>query len=981
MRQAFSIWKAFLLLLLFIPGTAMAQEFTVSGSITDKSTGETLPAVNILIKGTTTGKTSDIDGNYSIIMNQPGTLVFSYVGYQSQEIPVDKTAVINLQLEPIVSALEEVIIIGYGTQKKADKTGAVAHITSEELGGGVLTDAIQGIQSKVAGVLVTKKGGDPNTGFAVKIRGAAGFSSNTQPLYVIDGVPNADPTTVAPEDIESYSILKDAASAAIYGSQGSNGVIIITTKKGLEGKGTLQFNMNFSADRVAKKLDLLNADEIRKYVDDNDLNFSDGGANVDWQDEIYRTGFTQNYNLNYSGGTERSSYYGSVTHSIWEGVMKGTQKDRTIGKVNLMHKALNDKLTLSGSISGTFEDNDYENYDGWDKDDVIYQALSHNPTDPVKNPDGSYYKINRAYNYENPMAVIDGIDNLRSAKRFFGNFKADMEFLPGLTGGINFGYTRDDSESSYFRPKGTIYATADNGFGKKGYDNLQQKLFELTGNYLKSFDKHNLNLMLGYSWQQKNWNGFYAQAENPQSDFLKYNNLGSFIDITSSSISSWAGESRLIGFFGRAQYNFDSRYYLAGSIRRDGSTKFGVNNKWGWFPTVSAGWNIDKEAFMSSVSVISQLKLRVSYGVSGNQNIGEYHSQVVFQPTGVAIDPETGQQVTTFGPAWNENPDLRWERTAETNIGLDFALLKSRISGTIEVYTKETSDLLGEYQVPVPPNLAKTKFANSGNMRNTGIELFIQAFAVDKTNISWKTSLNITHFKTTIGDLGEYVEGEVRRDGYLTGRGLIGDLNYVTGNIENEELGSFYLPKYLGLSSDGYFLYESETGGATRELNKAKRYIVGSPAPNLEIGWSNTVTFFKHFELDLSLRTMIGNDVYNATRMFFDYPGLLPSTNAVPDAIDWKNQGRTQVPAIADIYVEDGSFLRIDYVSLGYNIIPKGKIVRNVKVYVSSNNLLTLTGYSGVDPETTVEGLSFGIDQYNVYPKTRTFNFGVTANF
>lgn len=988
-RHAFNKWKAFLVLLLFIPGTIWAQESTVSGKVTEAGTNEPMPGVNVLIEGTTQGTTTDLQGNYAIKIPGPETsLIFSFIGYQTQTIKVGKQNLINISLASDVQALEEVIVIGYGTQKKVDKTGAVSHISSEDVGRGTLTDPIQGIQSKVAGVLVTKKGGDPNSGFSVKIRGAAGFSSNTQPLYVIDGIPNADPTSVAPEDIESYSILKDAASAAIYGSQGSNGVVIITTKKGSKGKGIVEFSTRFSMDKVARKLDLLSAADIRKYVSDYNstatkpIEFVDGGADTDWQDEIYRTGYAQNYNLSYSGGNEISNYYGSLTHALWDGVMKGTSKERTTAKVNVSHKGLNDKLLLTGSVAGSFENNDYENYDGFDKDDIIYQALSHNPTDPVYDDNGDFYLINREFNYENPLAVIKKIDNLRKAKDFFGSLKTDLEILPGLTGSINLGYTREDSESSYFRPKGGVYASADNGFGKKGYDNSQQKLLEITGSYVKSIQKHNLNAVLGYSWQENTWNGFYAQAENPQSDFLKYNNLGSFIGITSASISSWAGESKLIGFFGRVQYNFDSKYYLSASVRRDGSTKFGKNNKWGWFPTVSAGWNLDREPFMQSLALISQLKLRVSYGVSGNQKIGEYHSQVAFQPTGPATDPETGQQVTTFGPAWNENPDLKWERTSETNIGIDFALLKNRISGTIEAYSKVTSDLLDAYRVDVPPNLARTTWANAGKMKNNGIELYIQVFAVDKTNFKWKTSLNVTHFKTIISDLGN-IDADYRKNGYLTGRGLIGENNFVVGNLEGEELGSFYLPKFLKLDqASGKFWFESETGGATDDASAAKRYIAGSPAPDLELGWSNTLTFLKNFDFEFAFRSMIGNDVYNATRMFFDYNGNLPTLNTVPEALDWAEQGRTaQPPVVADIYVEDGSFVRLDYAALSYNFVPKSKWVRNIKVNVTGNNLFLITGYSGVDPETNMVGLSFGIDQYDVYPKTRSFSVGLTATF
>jgi len=964
-----------------------AQTGTVKGKIADKN-GEPLIGANVFVKGSTLGTITDVDGNYILSKIPEGeqTIVASFIGYSNQEntvtIKAEQTITLNYVLQEDVTTLDELIIIGYGVQKKSDKTGAVAHIKADEMNGGVITDPLQAIQGKSAGVMITKKGGDPNSGFSVKIRGASGFDSNTQPLYIIDGVQGADPTTVAPEDIESYNILKDAASTAIYGSRGSNGVIIITTKKGGKDNRQISFNVKVSADQVANKLDLLSAEELRQFSADKGLNLTDGGASTDWQDEIFRTGLTQTYNLNFSGGNDKSAYYASLTHSDWGGVMRGTEKKRDIAKVNLSHKAFDNRLTLSGTMQGTFEQNDYENYNSFNKDDIIYQAYQRNPTDPVYDANGDYYKTIRAFNYENPIAVINEIDNIRDAKRFLGNFRADLEIIEGLTGSVNVSYIRNDHVSSYFRPKG-IYATADNGFGKKEYQNNQQKMIDVTGTYIKTFNTvHNINAMVGYSWQESYWEGFYAQAENPQSDFMKYNNLGSFIDITPQSIGSWAGQWTLAGFFGRAQYNYNGKYYVTASLRRDGSSKFGENNKWGWFPTASVGWDMHKEAFLERTSWIDQLKLRASYGIAGNQEIGEYRSQVVFTATGTATDPETGAQVTTFGPAWNANPNLKWETTTELNFGVDFAFINSKISGTVEVYTKMTDDLLGQYQVPVPPNLAQTTFANSGSMKNSGVELYVQYHAIDNPNFKWKTSLNVSHNKTIINDLGDFVEGEVRRDGYLSGRGLIGDLNYVTGNIEGEELGAFYLPVYVKLSDDGVFLYESQTGGITRELSAAKRQIVGSPLPDVELGWSNSLTFYNNWHLDFSFRSMIGNDVYNATRMFFDYPGLLPSLNAMPEAIDWYEKGRTSSAAIADIYVEDASFLRLDYLSLGYTFNTTNiKSIKNLKIYFASNNLFTITGYSGVDPETTMDGLAFGIDQYNVYPKTRTFTFGINATF
>lgn len=979
--------KSFTILLLAFAFifTANAQQLSVSGVVKDAANGEPIIGANILEKGTNNGTITNFDGEFTISVPSNATLVIKYVGYQAAEIPVAGKRNIVIELKEDAIALGEVVAIGYGVQRKTDKTGAVANVKAEDLGQGVLTDAIQGLQGKAAGVLITKKGGDPNSGFSVKIRGASGFDSGTQPLYVIDGVPGVDPTTVAPEDIESYNVLKDAASTAIYGSRGSNGVIIITTKKGQSGKdaGQIQFNTNISTEQVANKLDFLTADEMRQYVTDKNLvGFIDGGSSTDWQDQIFRQGYSQSYNLSFSGGNEKSNYYASITNANWLGVMKGTEKERTIAKVNLSHKGLNDKLTLSGSISGTFEKNDYEDYDGYDKSDIIYHAYSRNPTDPVFSSEGVYHQSEREFNYSNPLAVIREIQNQRDAKRFYANLRADLEIAKGLIATANTGYTRDDNESFYFQPRES-WITSTKGLGSRSYGNTSNKLFEGTLTYTKEFGEHNLNLLGGYSYQETNYDGFSANGRDTYSDYTLSNRLQALLDVKSGDINSYKGGSKLIGMFARAQYNFSSKYYASASIRRDGSSRFGDNNKWGWFPTAALGWNIDQEGFVQNLDWLDQLKLRASYGVSGNQEIGDYRSKVMYYTSGTGISVETGLPVITFSPAWNTNRDLKWEETSEVNLGLDFAVFNSKINGSVEVYYKRTDDLLGRYSVPVPPNLASTTFANSGSMENKGIEFNMQYAAIDTRNLKWKTNLTVSHNRQKMLDLGAYApEDGVRKEGWLTGRGLIGDQNWVTGVIVGEALGSFYLPVYVTMK-DGKFIYKSESGGYTDQLALAQREIVGNASPDLEIGWSNSMVFFNDFTLDFTFRSMIGNDVYNATRMFFDNPNNLPSLNALPEALDWAKQGRTDGPKISSYYVEDGSFVRLDYIALGYNINTAkiNKWIKNAKVSVSANNLLLITGYTGVDPETYVDGVSYGIDQYNVYPKTRSFSVALNLTF
>ncbi|MCK5775135.1 MAG: SusC/RagA family TonB-linked outer membrane protein, partial [Bacteroidales bacterium] len=928
---------------------------------------------------------TDLDGKYTITVKEGAILSFSYVGYETVERPADQEK-IDLALVQKSELLDEIIVIGYGTQKKSDKTGAVSHITSEELNQGMLSDPIQGLQGKAAGVSITKKGGDPNAGFNVRIRGASGYTASSDPLYVIDGVPGGDPTSVASEDIESYNVLKDAASTAIYGSRGANGVIIITTKKGGKKNGEtvseVSFTSKYSLSKVENTVNVLDAAQIRQYAIDYDKSaFIDGGATTDWQDELYRTGNSLENSLSFSGGSEKSFYRASITNSTWDGVMNGTSKERTSAKMNITHKGIDDRLTLNANIATSFENNDYENYDGFDKDDVIYQSLTRNPTDPVYNASGGYDQTQRVFNYENPMAVINQVTNIRDAKRYLASLKGDFVFFEGFTGTAIISYIRNDQEYTYFRPKG-VFASADNGYGRRSYDNTAEKQFEGYLTYTKTFnEKHNLNLMGGYSWREATYNGLYAQAENPQSPYIGANDLRTFSEVAYGDVGSYKNNEKLIGFFGRAQYNYAGKYYLSGSLRRDGSSKFGKNNKWGWFPTVAASWNMQDESFLEDVSWLDQLKLRGSYGISGNQAFGSGYSQVSYRPTGLATNPETGEQVVTFEAARNDNPDLKWEKTAETNIGIDFAFLNSKLSGSIEVYSKNTTDLLYPKAVSAEANLSNRTFMNAGNISNKGIELFLQAHVVNKSNFTYKTSFTVAHNKSKWIELAANNDEGYENNGWLSGRGAIGDAFYIVRNQTGHEVSEFYVPEVVTLI-DGEFVFNSIQGGYTTDLTKAQRVFAGSPNPDVELGWSNNMTFYKNWTLDFSFRSMIGHEKYNATKMFMDSPFDLPDLNAVEDALDWAEQGRVSTAMVTTDYIEDASFVKLDFVSIGYNFnVDKITWLNRVKLFVVANNVFTLTKYSGADPEINYANLAYGWDQYNVYPNTRTITFGLNATF
>ncbi len=978
-KTLFSFRILVLLISVLFAFQAYAQEVQITGTTKDAADGSSLPGVTVLLKGTTSGTISDIDGKYSIKAKAGQVLVFSFIGYTTQEITVGTQKVIDVSLKSSTTALEEVLVIGYGTQKKSDRTGSVFAVKADELNKGVLTDPIQGLQGKAAGVVITKKGGDPNSGFDIKIRGGSGgLITSTSPLYVIDGVPGVDPTTVANEDIESFNVLKDASAAAIYGSRGANGVIIITTKRGNERKESqVELSTFVSTETVANRLDLLSADQIRKYVADNNLNFIDGGAKgVDWQDEIYRRGMSQNYSLSVSGGGEKSVYRTSVSHSNFDGVIKGSSKSRTQARINLDQKALNNKLSFQSGLSGTFEKNNYVNYGGNGPTDILYQAFQRNPTDPVYNEDGTFYNTQRTFNYWNPVALIDQIQNERSAKRFFGFAKASLEIIDGLTLNENVAYTRDDNENFYFEPKAMNLGTTE-GFGRRSYNNYESKLIETTINYKKVIGVHNIEFVGGHSWQHDHATGFAAQGTQPFIDYLESNDLSNLLNVKKGDITSYNNGNTLISFFARGIYNYDSKYFLTGTIRRDGSSRFGANNKWGWFPSASAMWNITGEEFLKNSSTINNLRLRVGIGITGNQEIGNHNAELYYNAAGSSINFETGESVVKYQFAAAANPNLKWESNREINIGIDYGLFKDRISGSIEVFKKNTFDLLGIYSIPVPPNEADRIWANGGKIDVSGFEFSIQAYAFKNLNFDWKSNLIFSMYKQEVISLSteEFEMGPQDR-GWVSVRGGVGTRTQII--MPGYSFGTWYMPEYAGLPSDGKFLYYTESGGVTRVISDAEYRVVGSAQPDFEIGWSNAFTFYKNFDASFTVRAIYGTKIFNTTRLMFGNAVWLPDMNVLQSALEEKARGLNDNPAVSSYYLEDGSFIRLDNLSIGYNF-KKVPGFKNIRAYFASNNLLTLTKYSGIDPETGYSGTEFGLDQFNVYPKTRTLTFGLNV--
>ncbi len=972
-----------LLTVLIIP--AFGQTATIRGVVSDRSSRETLPGANVVVRGTTTGAVTDIDGRYILVVPAGQvTIEASFIGYNAEirtlEVAAGATVTANFQLAPDVAVLDEVVVVGYGVMRKSDLTGAVTSIRADEMNAGVLTDPIQGLQAKSAGVMITKRGGDPNAGFSVKIRGASSLASGTGPLYVVDGIPGVDPTTISPDDIESFNILKDASAAAIYGSRGANGVIIITTKRGRDRKGpVVEFTSFVSAETVANRLDLLSGDELRNFVSQNNRTFIDGGANTDWQDELYRTGSSRNYNLAFSGGDGNFNYRASLGHSNFDGVIIGSAKTRTIGRLNIDQRALDNRLSIAAGLAGTFENNQYINYGGWGMNDALYQTFRRNPTDPVRAADGSFFELNRGFNYKNPLATIDEIQNERDAKRFFGFLKADLELFKGFTAGFNLGYSRNDYESFYFEPMLDTEVLKTQGYGRRAYGNNESRVLETTFSYQNSFDRHNLQTVAGYSFQEDFNTGLSAQGRQPFINYSRSFNLSLFQNVIPGDINSYKNSNRLISFFGRAVYNFDSRYYFTATLRRDGSSRFGANNEWGWFPSASAMWNISREKFMENVDVVSNLRLRAGFGITGNQEIGNYNDIEYYIAVGNTINFETGEEAILFEFAHAANPDLKWEENREINIGLDFGLWQDKISGSFDFFKKNTYDLLGSYSVPVPPYPVGRIWANVGEIEVQGFEFNIQAYPVRTRNFDWRTFVVFSTYKQNVISLSnDRFEWSRLQEGWLSGPGLVGGQNWTQTVQPGMALGTWYMPEYAGLIN-GEFAFFTAAGGVTRQLDMAERRVVGKAQPDFELGWSNFFTIMGNIDASVALRAVYGYQVFNTTRLIFGNPTLLPESNVLRSALDEFNRGLRDNPKPSSYYLEDGSFLRVDNLSIGYNLRNVAGF-NNIRFYFASNNVFTFTRYSGIDPEITFDGLSFGLDQYNVYPKTRTFTLGVNVS-
>ena len=972
---------------LLLVSTLTFAQSKVSGTVKDAN-GEPLIGVSVMEVGTNNGAVTDINGNYTLNVKPGAKLKLSYIGFTPKTVKAGSNSQIVLQEDN--TALNEVVVVGYGTMRRKDVTSSITTVKAEDLNQGVFTDPGQMLQGKVPGLVVSSTA-DPIGSPTITLRGASTLRTGAMsPYYVVDGIPGVDISIVSPEDIESIDVLRDATATAIYGSKAANGVIIITTKKGSKERTNVTYNGYVAIDNILKKYDVCTADDLRQYAKDNNITLKDGGANTDWQDEVLRTGISHNHNVNISGGNGSTSYMISGDLRKREGVIKMTGFDRFNVRSLVSTKTLKDHLTIS--IGANMMYGKHFGVPSGNEGASVLDAMNYySPTNAVKNADGTWTVGSGSKNY-NPLALMEENKSETVWKRnqFVG--KTALELWKGLVWNVNYSWSNYQSTYSAYNTRNSQLEGIGNKNGQATRNTYfgREQTFETYLNYNFKAGKNKFDLMAGYSWEEKkNNDGFGLSVEGYYNDDLGWYNMSyaqTILGVQNSVQSGYLEKVRNISFYGRVNYSFDSRYMLQATIRRDGSSVFGKNNRWGTFPSVSAAWNITEEKFMQNQHIFDNLKLRAGYGISGNaMGFDVYSSYNTYGASGTFV--YDGKTYRTYGATKNANPDLKWESTGMLNIGLDFAFLKGRLNGTVEVYHKKTKDLIWSYPVSTTQYIYGWMDANVGEMTNKGIEFTLNAVPVRTKNFMWSTTLNLSHNKNTVDKMQNetfHTTNLTQGDPMVAGVSADGWTQRI---MEGEPIGTFYTYQYAGTvngRSEYYVLDENgnRTGETTNNPSLKDRSITGCAQPKLNAGWNNTLTY-KNWSLNAFITGVFGNDVYNgprahytAAQMFSDGKNVLKEflSNPVGDA-------SSSLPS--DRYIEKGSYVRLQTLSLSYTFRNCfNDWIQDLTLYGTANNLFTITSYKGLDPEVNMGGIDPGIDyRWSRYPHTRTFMVGVKINF
>lgn len=966
-----------------IAAEAGQSDRTVSGIVVD-SNREPVAGASVVVKGTLNGTATDANGHFELTVNDGDVLEVSFLGFATADVTVGTRSSMTVTLREDTKFLDEVVVVGYGTQRKGEVASAIASVSSENFIATSTNDAIQMVKGKIPGLQVTTTDANPTSSSEISLRGITTLASSTSPLVLIDGIPG-DLNTVSPSDIEQIDVLKDGSAAAIYGTRGTNGVILVTTKKGkLDTPAEVDFNAYVSTQQITRTLPFLNADEYRELVAQGIPTVWDDGASTNWLDEVTRTPVSQIYNVSLKGGGKNTNYVASFEYRGLEGIMKKSDTRVLYPRIEITHRMFDNMLKINAGVNG-YKRNYHVGGDGTSFNTDVYRtALIYNPTTPVYQEDGSYSHVSKP-TYYNPVAILN--EGNGEHQNTYLRMYADVTLTPieGLDLKVLASTSVYNSVRGYYETSKhpSSIERSRNGFASRGTQRTQDDLIEATAQYRKTIEGHSFSVMAGYSWQKNHQQFYWMQNWDFPTDETTYNNIGSgsaLLDGDASEFSS-AQEDLLVSFFGRVNYSYKDRYVIAASLRHEGSSKFGARHKWGNFPSVSVAWNVANEPFMEDVDFLTALKLRAGYGVTGTVPTNPYMSLSRVNASSWVFF--NGEWIQFAEPSTNANPDLRWEKKKEFNVGIDFGFLNDRITGSFDYYNRNTVDLIWTYDVPLPPYMYSTMTANAGSMKNEGFEVGLNFIPVQTRDFQWTSQINFSTNKNVLTSLSN---DSFISSGY-SDQGTTGEpIQQSTHRIqEGQPIGNFYGFKAIDIDDTGHWIIEDKNGQPKpiTEATADDKKIIGNGLPQHYLSFNNTFTY-KGFDLSITMRGAFDYDILNMPRLQYGSPVMLDRGNVLKEAFEPKfgkvPLALDQSLVYVDYYLEKGDYWKIDNVTLGYTF-NFNKWVKRLRIYGMVQNLATITGYSGMDPEVSVTGLTPGVDNKNRYPMTRTFTLGVSVKF
>lgn len=945
--------------------------------------GQPLAGVSVFVKGTNKGTSTNATGEFTIDANKGDVLTFSSIGMESQNITVEDQAQVSITLKTRISQQEQIVVVGYGSLSNKEISSAVTHVSAKDLLTQGANSPLMSLQGKVAGLSITNTAaGDPNSTPSIQLRGVSSRDAGLGPLFVINGIPGGNLDNINVNDIESVDVLKGGAASAIYGTRGSNGVIIITTKKG-SSESRVFYDGYTAFDFATNKLHVLSKDQFLAHKRGVDL-----GGNTDWMKEVSRDyAFSQKHTLQFSGGSARTNYMASLDYRDAEGIDLRASKQEYGGRISINHHSTNNLLDLTLNVAPRYAHTNRADYSGFN------YALTLNPTLKLYDSTGKYAYITTGFFANNPVEVAKRIQAPQEIKYLDISGSAKLNILNNLSTTVTLGEVSASFRNEAFAPSTMSYTLPVNGgngrsSASQSLDDNDQKSFEWLGNYQLSVRKHTVKLLAGYSYQYFTNSGFNASNSQFPSDALTFNNLGSGLwnlQPGQNGVGSYRNSSKLIAFFGRLNYDFDEKYYLSASLRREGSSKFGYNHKWGNFPAVSVAWRLNREEFMNGISWLNELKLRADYGATGNQDFDNYRSLDTYSGYGYYLYNSSTYQV--WGPSQNTNYDLRWEKANNYNYGIDFAIFDNRISGSINYYTRTNKDLLGSYNVPNPPNVQNQTYVNVGTMKNSGLEIQLTALAVHTKRLTYSVSFaGATNSNKFVSFSNDVFHGQKYID--VVGMPAPGSPGNIQRLQENQRIGSFYAMKSAGVDGNGALLVYNKKGEVVTadKTNNDDRQFVGNGLPKFTASMGHTLNY-GNWDLNIFLRGAFGYKLFNTAAFYLGTPITQLNANVLDLAYNGskysKLTNQSTYSVLSDYFLEPGWFIKIANASLGYTQQLHVKYLRSVRLYATGRNLHTFTKFKGGDPDLVpVNGLYPGVSNtLNYYPATLQLLVGLQLNF